>query len=278
VTFQNGSVTLAGTLYLPEIAQVAQRCPGVALIHGSGDDTRADYRIFAQHFAERGIATLIYDKRGVGASGGAWRSGSFTELASDALAGAHLLTQRSEIDPLRVGLWGCSEGGWVGPLAAVSSVVACFLVAISPPGMSPAQQEIYRRTLVVQSASHSRLRRAWGMACMRWMFRLLRHTPSGLFPGIAGYFARTMNFDPALVWKAMKQPALLVFGAADASAPAQESIHLIERALQAGGNRDYTILMFPDADHGIQRQDPATGQRAFAPGYLDAVADWILAR
>ncbi len=273
VTIQHGAVTLAGTLYLP---QLDQRCPAVTLVHGSGDDTREGYRVFAQHFAERGIACLIYDKRGVGASTGSWRSGTFAELASDALAGAHLLAQRDEVDPRCVGLWGCSEGGWVIPLAAGEREVA-FLVAISAAGVSPARQEIYRRTLLVE-AKDSRMGRALGKARMRAMFGLLRMLPSGALPGVAGYFARTMDFDPEPVWRQVTQPVLLVYGAADASVPPRQSADIIARALQSAGNERHTILVFSDADHGIQTLNLATHERAFAPGYLDAVADWILAR
>ncbi|HZC06356.1 MAG TPA: prolyl oligopeptidase family serine peptidase [Ktedonobacterales bacterium] len=273
VIIQHGADTLAGTLYLP---QLGQRCPAVALVHGSGDDTREGYRVFAQHFAERGIASLIYDKRGVGASTGSWRSGTFAELANDALVGVRLLAQRDEVDPHRVGLWGCSEGGWVIPLAAGGREVA-FLVAISAAGVSPAQQEIYRRTLLVE-AKDSRMGRAMGRARLRSMFGLLRTLPSGALPGVAGYFARTMDFDPAPIWRQVTQPVLLVYGAADAAVPPQQSADIIARALQAAGNERNTILVFPDADHGIQTLNPATQERAFAPGYLDAVADWILAR
>ena len=131
VMFHNGEVTLGGTLLLPE---TPRPCPGVALVHGSGDDTRDDYRVFARYFAERGIATLIYDKRGVGASTGSWRAGTFTELAGDALAAVRLLAQRGDIDSRRIGLWGCSEGGWVAPLAASQSPDVRFLVAISAAG------------------------------------------------------------------------------------------------------------------------------------------------
>jgi uncharacterized protein len=118
VTFHTGSVILAGTLVLP---RRDHHCLGVVLIHGSGDDTRTDYRVFAEHFAEHGIASLIYDKRGVGESTGSWRAGTFAELAGDALAGMSLLAQRGEIDEEHIGLWGCSEGGWVAPLAASQS-------------------------------------------------------------------------------------------------------------------------------------------------------------
>lgn len=274
VTFHNGSATLAGTLVLP---QLNSPCPGVVLIHGSGDDTRDDYRVFADRFAQHGIASLIYDKRGVGASTGSWRAGTFAELAGDALAGLRLLAQRAEIDPERIGLWGCSEGGWVAPLAASQSAEVRFVVAVSPPGMSSATQEEYRRKLLIMGSSRSRLRRAWRMANMRLLFRVLRHSPKRLLPGLAGYFARTMDFDPLPYWKMVTQPVLLIFGAEDKAVPPQQSAAMIEAALREAGNQDFTIRVFPNGDHGIQFRDAETEKRMFVPGYLDMVAAWIAA-
>jgi dipeptidyl aminopeptidase/acylaminoacyl peptidase len=275
VTFRSGRVTLAGTLLLPA---APRPCPAVALIHGSGDDTRDDYRVFAQHFAAHGVATLIYDKRGVGSSTGSWRTGTFAELAEDALAGVRLLARREEIDARRVGLWGCSEGGWVAPLAASRSPEARFLVVVSAAGMSPAMQETYRRTLLVEAGNPSWMRRAWRMAGMRLMFGTLRHAPRRRLPGVAGYFARTMDYDPLPTWRTVTQPTLLIYGAEDKAVPPQQSAEMIASALQHAGNHDFTIQTFPGADHGVRCYDAATQKRMFAPGYLDAVAHWIAAR
>ena len=63
VRFSNGDVTLAGTLILPD---VRRRVPAVVFLHGSGAEGRWGSRYLATQLAERGIAALIYDKRGVG--------------------------------------------------------------------------------------------------------------------------------------------------------------------------------------------------------------------
>jgi uncharacterized protein len=39
----------------------------------------------------------------------------FDLLASDALAAVGTLEQRGDIDPLRIGLLGVSQGGWIAP-------------------------------------------------------------------------------------------------------------------------------------------------------------------
>jgi pimeloyl-ACP methyl ester carboxylesterase len=166
----------------------------------------------------------------------------------------------------------------VAPLAAARSAEIRFLVVISPVGMSPAVQELYRRRLLITASTGSAPLHAVRLAGVRVVFWAVRHAPSAMLPGLAGYFHRTMDFDPALIWRAVAQPVLLVFGAADTTVPTRESAQLIQRALQDTGHQCYTIRFFPDADHAIRTLDNATGKRAFAPGYLDTVAAWILAQ
>src|SRR4030095_11245035 len=118
VRFQSGGITLVGTLRLP---LTKRKHPAVFLLQGSGDADREAESFYADYFARQGIATLVYDKRGTGSSGGDYRDESFDDFAADALAGIHYLQSRKEIDAKRVGLYGRSHGGMVIPLAAALS-------------------------------------------------------------------------------------------------------------------------------------------------------------
>jgi hypothetical protein len=144
--------------------------------------------------------------------------------------------------------------------------------------MSPRAQELYRRRLLIAASTGSVLLRVVRMAGVRSMFWVVRHAPSVMLPGLVGYFHRTMDFDPAPIWGTVAEPVLMVFGEADRSVPAQESASFIEHALQDNGHQRFTICFFPEADHAIQVRDSVTGKLAFASGYLDTVAGWILAR
>ena len=133
VRFQNGEVSLAGTLVTPGSKGPH---PAVVFIHGSGRDTLGSS--FADHFAKYGIAGLVYDKRGTGESTGEFPRdaiSSFGDLANDALAGLAFLQSRDEIDANRIGFWGGSQGGWVGPLAASRSDNVAFVISVSGPGV-----------------------------------------------------------------------------------------------------------------------------------------------
>jgi uncharacterized protein len=135
--FASGDIALAGTLILPEGSQPH---PAVVLFHGSGLQKRD--LITARWFAAEGIAALAYDKRGVGESGGDFRKVPFMELCDDGLSAIKYLKSRKEIDVKRIGVWGLSQGGWLGPLAASRSADVAFVIAVSGPGVSPGEQMI----------------------------------------------------------------------------------------------------------------------------------------
>lgn len=67
---------------------------------------------FADRFARRGIAALVYDKRGQELRPEIGRPRD-TKTSPDALAGIHLLQHRKDIYPDRTGVFGHSEGGAV---------------------------------------------------------------------------------------------------------------------------------------------------------------------
>ena len=84
-----GDHRLAGTLYLPLSGPPA---PAVVFVHGAGPAVRGDrYHELARHFARKGVAALIYDKRGCGESTGDWTRAGLPDLAEDALACVRLL-------------------------------------------------------------------------------------------------------------------------------------------------------------------------------------------
>src|SRR5579862_2847540 len=138
VEFRSGEATLAGTLFMPG---TPGRHPAVVLYHGSGPQPRDSAR--AEWFARCGVAALAYDKRGVGQSTGDFRRVPFPDLVEDGLAGVAFLKARGDIDGRHIGVWGLSQGGWLGPLAAARSRDVAFVIAVSGPGVTPGEQMIF---------------------------------------------------------------------------------------------------------------------------------------
>ena len=142
MVFHSEDTALAGTLILPNTPGPH---PAVVFVHGSGQVVRDDDRSLAAHFVSQGFASLIYDKRGCGASGGNWLDlldieQSFPLLAKDAAAGLRFLQEQVDIDAGQTGYYGFSQGGWLGPLAASSTPDAAFVICVSGPGVGPDEQ------------------------------------------------------------------------------------------------------------------------------------------
>ena len=125
VTFNNGDVTLAGTLTVPNNGS---RFPTVVLVHGTGlldrDETMFGHKPFlllADSLSRNGFAVLRYDKRGAGES---YTDGPLnlatTLMAEDAMAAVRYLKTRPEVNASQIGIMGHSEGGMIAIMNAAS--------------------------------------------------------------------------------------------------------------------------------------------------------------
>jgi pimeloyl-ACP methyl ester carboxylesterase len=133
-------VKFGGTLTLPA---KGDKFPAVILISGSGPQDR-DRRIFdhkpfmviADYLTRQGIAVLRVDDRGVRATKGNATNATSADFANDVLAGIHFLKTNKEINPLKIGLIGHSEGGIVAPMVAGKSKDVAFIVLLAAPGLA----------------------------------------------------------------------------------------------------------------------------------------------
>ncbi|MGW4830768.1 alpha/beta hydrolase family protein [Amycolatopsis japonica] len=257
VSFTSHGVTLRGTVVAPEGGGPA---PGIVMVHGSGEHDRDDYRAEAEAFAKAGIATLIYDKRTEGYS---LFERDYSVLADDALAAVQALRSRPGVDPSRVGVWGLSEGGWVAPLAASKSKDVAFAVTVGANGVSPDRQQAW--------ALETYLRRGGvtgSMVDMVASTNMRTLAGAGAFPE-AGY-------DPVPVLEKVRQPVLGLWGELDRLTPPGEAVRIFRETLDRAGNRQYTLKVFPQAQHGLRRTtDGFDKLDGFAPGYLELVANWV---
>jgi uncharacterized protein len=309
VRFVSGNITLAGTLILPD---GTQSHPAVVLFHGSGPEERNLF--MARWFAAEGVAAFAYDKRGVGESGGNFRTVPFMELCDDGLAAIAYLKSRDEIDPKRIGVWGLSQGGWLGPLAASRSADVSFVIAVSGPGVSPGEQMIvyYANELRARGVTETDIQEA---------STLRREIYSYLFSG-KGYekakadlnqartkpwqseaktqqddlfaplqkpselterdnpkiirFAQEMHYDPVPALQALRVPALFLFGDQDRLIPVEKSVEVIRWVLTQNGHRDFTIRVFPSVDHGM-RLTTNGAEGSIDPEYLATMRTWLAA-
>ena len=146
VRFDNGPITLSGSLVIPE---GTGPFPVAVLISGSGQQDRDEsimghkpFLVLADWLARRGVATLRYDDRGVGESGGNLTGATSADFAEDALAAVVFLADDERFSA--IGLIGHSEGGLIAPMVAAQADVA-FTVLLAGPGV-PGAEVLARQT------------------------------------------------------------------------------------------------------------------------------------
>ena len=297
VRFSNGDVILSGTLYLPS---KTGSHPAMVFVHGDGPDTREGYRFFAELLARRGFAVLIYDKRGTGSSTGDWQKSRFSDLADDALAGVRFLKNRQDINPQKIGLWGGSQGGWIAPLAASRSKDGAFLIIKSGPGIGPAELATYKSVTRVRNAGYSPEVIKQVIDLMNLQFDILRSGKGwekldaavqkikneSWYRHVAVMrhstwdsswmnYGADIDFDPVPVFEKLDIPVLFLLGASDPETPVPETVSILER-IRKEKNKDFTVKVFPDADHQIELPRQVKNRPRYAPGYLDTMIKWAL--
>ncbi len=302
VSFRNGPVILSGTLCIP---RTPGRHPAVVLLQGSGGETRwGTNRFIADRFARSGIAALVYDKRGSGASTGDWKMSSYDDLANDAIAGIDLVASRPDIDAKRIGLHGHSEGGIIAPIAAAHapSKVA-FIVAEDTVAGLVRDQDIYRVSHQIREAGFTDAQVKRALDLYKLMIEVLRgakpyhelETASQsvrseewyqwlAIPPEQSYlwtwYPRVGNLNTLVFWKQVHAPVLLIYGERDRLVPVDESLAKIEGSLD-GVKTPYTAVIVPNAQHNLTVQ-PEPGGPFFwwkaAPGLVDLVVAWVQQR
>ncbi len=315
VAFASDGLTLMGTLALP--AEGAGPFPGALFLQGSGPVDRNGnapglemdaYRQLAHALARAGIASLRFDKRGVGESEGDLSLASRADLVNDARAALEGLQSQPEIDPARCILIGHSEGAYLAPILAVEDETVAGIVLLAGAARSLdlitrwqvetllrqqgvegdaldaalAQQDQY--TAFVETSEGG-----WGdytveqlQEAMPWLTEeaaiQLKSSPLSL-----EWLREYYGDDPADTLRAVDVPGLIVNGEKDAQVPSSEAA-LLEEILREGGNEDVTAIVLPDLNH-LLRHHPEEPNLIYRhldepvdPRVIDAVTEWAAER
>lgn len=169
ITFGHHGIKLNGKVLLPKDATIDNPVPGVVLCHGFG----AGHRVMepsARIMARQGVATIVFDLRGHGDSGGAIDGG----MAEDVIDAWDVLTQFPEVDRNRIGLAGHSLG-------ALSSVMAAEVVRPRALAALSCPPEISDQSVVAESADVGK----WG----RENGGIAEYPRKGAFPWLTGLTA-----------------------------------------------------------------------------------------
>lgn len=154
IEFENEFV-LQGTLTIPNNGN--EPFPTVLILSGSGPLDRDGngkqelnlYNQLAQIFSDAGCATLRYDKRGVGNSGGSTLATGMLDLMDDARAALHFLKQDKRIDQNRLSIAGHSEGAMLATSIAADEDLA-GVIFISGAAQTLREALTYQRELIAK--------------------------------------------------------------------------------------------------------------------------------
>ncbi len=283
VSFQSGDVTLVGTLLLPP-TQTAPVC-AVLFVAGSGPVDRDGnapglqmdaYRQLARAFADSGIASFRYDKRGVGASGGDANTASRSDLLADVRAAWEFLRAQPELAGVPCVALGHSEGTYlVEDLAAGNPAVAgLVLLCGSPQSLAGVTRWQVESLLLQQGASEDQMRAAleqedqfisfikastgqWAdisvsalRAALPWLSdaaaQQLKSSPLGL-----AWLREHYNADPVASLSRITCPVLIISAGKDAQVPPNDG-EALAGVLRTSGNADVTAVLLSDLNHVLR--------------------------
>ena len=282
---------LSGTLLKPKpgTANASERPPVVLLIGGSGPTDRngnqgatgpAELRQLAEQLAEKGIASLRYDKRGVGRSpapGLREEDLVLSTYVDDAVAWLGWLQQRADLGPRMIA--GHSEGGLIAVLAAKRTPVAGVVLLATPGrkladvvrdqlqriGMEPPLQA---EALTVLASLERGEKVANVNPALQALFR----------PSVQPYLMSELAIDPAKELKSLALPVMIVSGGHDLQ------VSSVDATLLATERPDAVRLDVPGMNHVLKMApaDRAGQQDAYsnpdiplAAGITDAIVNFI---
>ncbi|HVF40148.1 MAG TPA: alpha/beta fold hydrolase [Gemmatimonadaceae bacterium] len=287
VTLATSSGNLAGTLQLPSGRTPV---PVVLIIAGSGPTDRDgntpalpgsnnSLKLLAEGLAGRGLASLRYDKRGVGGSASAATRESelrFTNYVDDAAAWIRHLRSDRRFSTLTV--IGHSEGSLIGMIAAKQAGADAF-VSIAGAGRRP--QDIITEQLSAQLP----------VATVNRAKEIMKQIETGgkpdsippvlapLFrPSVQPYLVSWFKFDPTAEIAGLTIPAMVVQGTTDLQIT-QEDARRLAAAYPAA-----TMLTVEGMNH-VMKKAPAGRQEQMmsymdpsmpvVPSMLDGIAAFV---
>ncbi|HEV3115602.1 MAG TPA: alpha/beta hydrolase, partial [Gemmataceae bacterium] len=240
------------------------------------------------------------------------------DFAEDVEAGVDFLKHRHDIDPKQIGLIGHSEGGIIAPMVAARSKDIAFIVMLAGTGLNGeeilytqgqailkamgASPEMLARQKALQQAilqgakrekdnkvAEKKIHEALDQLFSKFTEdeRKQLEKSKGALDGqikrvLSPWFRFYLTYDPGLALQKVTCPVLALIGEKDTQVTPKENLESIEKALKAGGNKDYTVKMLPNLNHLFQSCKtgaPAEYGRieeTFAPAALETIGDWLV--
>jgi alpha-beta hydrolase superfamily lysophospholipase len=290
VMFQNGDISLVGTLTLPKGAGV--RYPAALLISGPGPHDRDGnqgvfrlYKLIAEKLSANGVAVLRHDDRGVGKSSRPKTPTTYRDLINDSKVAVEYLRSRKEINPDSIALIGHSEGGTTATIIASedSKIAAIALLAgavVANFDQLLLEQTIYQ--LALQRPINPQDREKYPQIA-RLVLTLIDEAkagkPDSAVTDLREYMRQSLALNQAETFKRIRCPVLILQGERDALTLAHHAV-AAARALADTGNRQVTLRVFPNLSHTftpspLDQSVAAEKKNQISPEALETIQKWI---
>ncbi len=300
VTFKNekAGITLAGTLTIPE---GDGPFAAVVMVTGSGPQDRDEnifdhklFKVIADYLTRGNIAVLRFDDRGVGKSEGDFSKAISPDFATDAISAVFYLSSRKDIDSVKIGLIGHSEGGMIAPMAAQECNKIGFIVLLAGPGTTGEQILIDQSRLILKAAGVSDSYLEKQDILLPKLYSIVKSEPddsiaaekiSALYDDfyaglsdkeksemgmdlpstkkqipmiLSPWFRYFISYDPIPALGKLKIPVLALNGSKDLQVPPDANLAGIESALKSAGNTNYKIEKLDGLNHLFQTAELGT--------------------
>ncbi|SFE89024.1 alpha/beta hydrolase [Thermoflexibacter ruber] len=215
---------IEGTLLIPDAKKTV---PVVLIIAGSGPTDRngnsgigitaQSYKLLAEDLAKNGIASLRYDKRGIGKSAEAGMkedSLRFEHYIDDAVAWVNFLGKDKRFN--KIVILGHSEGSLIGMVAAQKSKANSY---ISVAGAGRPIDEIILQQVKDQKQPENIVNDISGLFAQLKEGKLIEN-PNPLYfslfhPSVQRYMISWLKYNPQAEIKKLTIPTLIVQGTTD---------------------------------------------------------------
>ncbi len=265
VTFQSGSLKIAGILHLPQDHRPGQRHPAFLVLHGFGSNKMSTSCIQPAHLlAQWGYAVLRFDFRGCGESDGEPARVVCLEQVEDTRAAVTYLAGRADIDPARIAAAGSSFGAAVAVYAG--GVDERIAAVISNGGWGDGATKFRRQHATPEAwdrfsrmLEDGRRARAQGRSIKVSRYDIVP-IPPHLRGNLAPNSIMEFPFDTVdsmfdfraneVVGKIAPRPLLLLHSSNDSVTPTEQSVGLFQHARQPAD-----LHLFAETDHFMFSDD-----------------------
>lgn len=256
-----------------------------------------------------------------GSTGKKVKESTTADFAGDVVAAVQFLKTKDFIQPMAIGLFGHSEGGIVAPLAFTKTNDIAFMILMAGTGVKGIDVLKEQSKLIMKADNASDDDISGYIVMLNLIYETLvkdgniKELEEQLEKNVSEnydkmsteekkainnkdeYIKRTvketisqfstpwmkyfLSYDPSYALEKVTCPVLMLFGGKDLQVPVGQNQKPMEDALKKAGNSNYTVKIYPDANHLFQQaitgspNEYGSLQKDFIPGFLNDITEWI---